>query len=249
MRVGRVTIARDQRRHDRHRNESSRGDHRDRGRSVGTPVDQPLTGLTPIETVGGVFGDVAVDSSGVPTGEDLVLFDGPILANIALPGAPDTPFPEFYFDFPLFTGFLFVDSCADDGSLPGCPAGVGGTVLAPFDGGLDSLGDFRLGTRLGSAPRSEDCFAYTDRQPARASIPSTCGPATRPRTTSGSTPTRSTTPAGWTSSASATPTRNIPSSCAGRKMPWKVDSQPALGPVPVLSSPSMPMTRTTSWRS
>ncbi len=138
---------------------------------VGPPVDPPRTGLAPIETVGGVFGDVPVDSSGVPTGEDLVLVDGPILATIALPGLPETPFPDFYFDFPLFTGFLFVDSCADDSGLPGCPAGVGGTVLAPLDGGLDSLGDFRLGTRLGSAPRSEDCFAYTDRQPRETQHP------------------------------------------------------------------------------
>ena len=36
---------------------------------------------------------------------------------------------------------------------------------------LTPLGDFRLGTRLGSAPRSEDCFAYTDRQPPETQHP------------------------------------------------------------------------------
>jgi hypothetical protein len=70
------------------------------------------------------------------------------------PFAPVELDPEFFgtftgdlfFDFPEFPPFRFLDLCADDGALPGCPPGVGGTVLAPL--GHETLGDFRLGSAI-----------------------------------------------------------------------------------------------------
>ncbi len=58
---------------------------------------------------------------------------------------------DLFFEFLEFPQFRFLDFCADDTGLPGCPAGVGGTVLAPLGGGLESLGDFRLGATLKDA--------------------------------------------------------------------------------------------------
>jgi len=57
---------------------------------------------------------------------------------------------DLFFELLEFGPFRFLDLCADDGGLPGCPLGIGGTVLAPLGGGLDSLGDFRLGSDIRS---------------------------------------------------------------------------------------------------
>jgi len=120
------------------------------------PIEPTQAAYVPIA---GARGGSGAPRSEAPEGEDLRT-DGSGSTEFTL--APLAPVEadsliggfftgDLFFDIPGFGPFRFLDLCADDGALPGCPFGVGGTVLAPFDhGGLHTLGDFRLGAAIRS---------------------------------------------------------------------------------------------------
>jgi len=113
------------------------------------PVDAGSSGGGPA----GGGGDTGIGADGTVPSDTTELTVAPLAPD---PFAPVEIDPRFE---GMFTGddflgllefppFRFLDLCADDAGLPGCPFGVGGTVLAPLDGHPDTLGDFRLGSAL-----------------------------------------------------------------------------------------------------
>lgn len=146
------------------------------------PLDQPIepsqAAYVPVETGGGGGSSAspsgggggspsATGSDGATPGGITELTVAPLRPDPFAPVGIDPGFTgsfmgDLFFDFPGFEPFRFLDLCADDGALPGCPFGVGGTVLFPLGGGgLETLGDFRLGSAIRSVfDVRNDCSAH-----------------------------------------------------------------------------------------
>ncbi len=128
------------------------------------PIEPTQAAYVPIDTgsgsAGGSGGSSSPGGGGVPADgdEDESPADGDTGADgaelIVAPLAPvdaDFRFGDFfigdlYFEFLDYPPFRFLDLCADDGALPGCPPGVGGTVFAPVSD--PPAGGFRLGSHI-----------------------------------------------------------------------------------------------------